>query len=427
MTIFDELESNVRYYCRHWPAVFTTASGSTLADEAGKTYTDFFSGAGALSYGHNHPLLTEVAVNHLRSGRIMHSLDTHTPEKRALLDALHDRVLVPRELDMVVQFTGPTGATAVEAALRLAEKVTGRSGVIAYEGGYHGMTAGAASVSASLDKRHGSNNRKCQFLPYVTRHDDLAQRHLEAALLAPEAEQLPGALIVEPVQGEAGARPFDPRYLGEVRRLCSKYGVIVIADEVQVGVGRTGPFFSFQDSALEPDIVCLSKSLSGFGLPLAVNLIQRDLDQWAPGEFTGTFRGNNLAFATATAVLQYYWQDEVLEKATICKAQIIEQFLRELATEIGLPQSAVQGRGLIWALNFPNPEIATAIVATAFRLGLIIEACGQGQTRIKLLPSLLIGDGELARGLAALAEAIRLVIKDSPFNVLQRGPVELNS
>jgi len=412
MTVFDELESNVRYYCRRWPAVFATAFGASLVDETGKAYIDFFSGAGALSYGHNNPFLVEVAIEHLRAGRVTHSLDIHTPEKRAFLETLRDRVLAPRGLDMVVQFVGPTGATAVEAALKLAERITGRGSTVAYEGGYHGMTARAASVSASLNNRDNHWGRASIFLPYVSRHDDAERVRLKSALQTPVDGQLPGALIIEPVQGDGGARPFDPDYLGEVRRLCTHHGVIVIADDVQAGIGRTGPFFSFEGSGLDPDIICLSKSLSGLGLPLAVNLVRREHDQWEPGEFTGTFRGNNLAFATATALLQLYWHDRALEQSTARRGELVRRELDKLANEDGIPPFSVCGKGLMWGLDFEDGATAAAVVTAAFRIGLIVETCGSDESTVKLLPPLLIEDHELATGLDRLKDAVRLATDD---------------
>lgn len=405
MDIFEELESNVRYYCRRWPTVFASASGSSLVDESGSAYIDFFCGAGALSYGHNSQFLVEVAIEHLRSGRVVHSLDTHTPEKREFLRVFRDLILVPRDLDFVLQFVGPTGATAVEAALRLAERLTGRTIKVAYKGSYHGMTAGAASVSASLEDR---DHRRCVFLPHVARLDDAELARLQSALRTPVDGELPGALIIEPLQADGGARPFDIEYLGEVRRLCTEEGVIVIADDVQAGIGRTGPFFSFEGSGLDPDIICLSKSLSGLGLPLALNLVRRELDQWRPGEFTGTFRGNNLAFTCATAVLQRYWHDDALERSTARHGQLVSEHLRSLATQDGLPPFVIHGKGLIWGLDFGSRTIASAVADNAFRLGLLIETCGFGDGTVKLLPPLVIEERELSKGLGLLAEAIQL-------------------
>jgi diaminobutyrate-2-oxoglutarate transaminase len=405
-SVFEDLESNVRYYCRRWPAVFAKASGASIIDETGRTYIDFFSGAGALSYGHNSPFLLEVAIEHLRTGRLVHSLDTYTPEKRAFLEAFRDRILVPRGLDMVVQFVGPTGATAVEAALLLAEQVTGRRSKVAYEGSYHGMTAAAGSISESLGER---DHRGCVFLPFVEHCDDAAISRLESALATPIDGQLPGVLVIEPLQADGGARPFARDYLREVRRLCTNHGVVVVADEVQAGNGRTGPFFSFEGSELDPDIICLSKSLSGLGLPIALNLVRRDLDKWMPGQFTGTFRGNNLAFACAAAVIDRYWRDDALEATTARHGEFIRHALRSLAAEDRIAPFTVHGKGLIWGLHFGDCTIADAVATAAFQVGLIIETCGAGDT-VKLLPPLTIDDAELSRGLDRLAEAIRLTV-----------------
>jgi diaminobutyrate-2-oxoglutarate transaminase len=429
MSVFCEVESEVRYYCRRWPAVFATASGATLTDEAGVSYLDFFSGAGALSYGHNNPVLQAVAIEHLRAGRLTHSLDTWTPEKRTFLAAIRERILVPRGLDMVVQCVGPTGATAVEAALRLAGRVTGRRGVVAYAGGFHGMTDRAAAVSGSLRPRPEAPEAGCVFLPYVGRATpaelDRLAGALAAALGTPVAGQRPGALIIEAVQAEGGARPFDPGYLAAVRRLCTEHGVVVIADEIQAGVGRTGPFFSFEGSELAPDIICLSKSLSGLGLPLAVNLLRRGLDVWAPGEFSGTFRGNNLAFATAAAMIQRYWSGAALAEATERRGKLLRDGLVALARELGRPDDAVSGRGLIWGLSTGDGGLAGAIADAAFERRLLVETCGAGGGTVKLLPPLTVGgelgdelgeglDDVLLDGLDRLAGAVRAVRRPVP-------------
>lgn len=407
LNLFDELESNVRYYCRRWPAVFASAHGSRLIAEDGTTYLDFFSGAGALSYGHNNPVLVDVAIEHLRTGRILHSLDTFTPQKRAFLEAMHRHVLAPRELDMVIQTVGPTGATAVEAALQLAQRVTGRRGVVGFDGGYHGMTYRAASISASMAGRATSAHLKdFVALPYVenaTEADlDLLERTLESSL----DDQRVGAVIVEATQGEGGARPFDPAYLRAVRERTRERGILVIADEVQAGVGRTGPFFSFEGSGLDPDIVCVSKSISGLGLPMAINLVRRDLDVWAPGEFSGTFRGNNLAFATATAMLENYWADADLEKSTARRGLVVCSSLAGISQTFSDGDFAVRGNGLLYGLDVHDGRLAGRITEAAFERRLIVETCGAGDTTLKLLPSLVLDDSELTEGLSTFASAV---------------------
>ena len=407
MDTFEELESNVRYYCRRWPAVFSTARGSTITDEHGVSYLDFFAGAGALSYGHNNPIFVEVAIDHLRAGKVLHSLDTFTVEKRRFLEALQRHILIPRQLDMVVQTVGPTGATAVEAALQLAQRITGHRGVVGFAGGYHGMTYRAASISASLAGRETSAHLKdFVALPYVENVSDDDLELLERTLRGDVNGQRIGALIIEATQGEGGARPFDPAYLRAIREQCRELGVLVIADEVQAGVGRTGPFFSFEGTGLDPDIVCLSKSISGLGLPMAINLVRRELDAWTPGEFSGTFRGNNLAFATSAAMLETYWADCNLEKGTESRGHVVRSTLEELAREFGQGTFKVRGNGLLQGLDVADTELASDISKAAFDRHLIVETCGAGDTTVKMLPPLVIDEDELTDGLARLADSV---------------------
>jgi diaminobutyrate-2-oxoglutarate transaminase len=407
MSPFDEIESNVRYYCRRWPAVFSTARGSTIVDEDGIEYLDFFAGAGALSYGHNNPVLVDVAIEHLRAGKILHSLDTFTVEKRRFLDAMQRHVLAPRQLDMVIQTVGPTGATAVEAALQLAQRITGHRAVVGFAGSYHGMTYRTASISASMAGRATSAHLKdFVALPFVANVTEADLELLDRTLRSPVDGQRIGAVIIEPTQGEGGARPFDPAYLRAIREIARELGILVIADEVQAGVGRTGPFFSFEGSALDPDIVCVSKSISGLGLPMALNLIRRGLDAWTPGEFSGTFRGNNLAFATSAAMLETYWTDSNLEKGTEQRGLIVRAGLEEMSRQYGNGSFVVRGNGLLCGLDVGDTQLATDIAEAAFERQLIVETCGAGDTTVKLLPVLVIDEEQLADGLTRLSDAV---------------------
>ena len=407
MNSFEQLESNVRSYCRKWPAVFATALGSTITDEGGMQYLDFFAGAGALSYGHNNPVLVEVAIEHLRAGKLLHSLDTFTVEKRRFLEAMQRYVLAPRQLDMVIQTVGPTGATAVEAALQLAQRITGNRAVVGFAGSYHGMSYRAASISASMAGRATSAHLKdFVALPFVDNVTDEDLELLDRTLRNTVDGQRIGALIIEPTQGEGGARPFDPAYLRAIRERCSELGIIVIADEIQAGVGRTGTFFSFESSGLDPDIVCVSKSISGLGLPMALNLVRRSLDSWAPGEFSGTFRGNNLAFATSATMLETYWADSTLEKSTEQRGLAVRTALQNMSDEFGRGQFVVRGNGLLCGLDVGSTELAAGIADAAFERQLIIETCGAGDTTVKLLPPLVISDDQLHDGLTRLNDAV---------------------
>lgn len=407
MNPFEEIESNVRYYCRRWPAVFASAQGSTIVDDQGVEYLDFFAGAGVLSYGHNNPALVEVAIDHLRSGRLLHSLDTFTVEKSRFLETMQTRVLAPRHLDMVVQTVGPTGATAVEAALQLAQRITGHRAVVGFAGSYHGMTYRAASISNSMAGRKTSAHLKdFVALPFVDRVSEADLELLDTTLRSTVEGQRIGAVIVEPTQGEGGARPFDPIYLRAIRELCRELDIIVIADEVQAGVGRTGPFFSFEGSGLDPDIVCVSKAISGLGLPMALNLVRRDLDTWNPGEFSGTFRGNNLAFATSTAMLETYWSDADLEKGTELRGRTVRTVLEGISEDFGHGQFVVRGNGLLCGLDVGDTQLASDIAQRCFERQLIVETCGTDDTTVKLLPPIVIDEAQLADGLARLRDAV---------------------
>jgi diaminobutyrate-2-oxoglutarate transaminase len=407
MNPFEDIESNVRYYCRRWPAVFSTAHGSTIVDENGTEYLDFFAGAGALSYGHNNPILVEVAIEHLRAGKLLHSLDTFTVEKRRFLEAMQRHVLEPRQLDMVIQTVGPTGATAVEAALQLAQRITGHRAVVGFAGGYHGMSYRAASISASMAGRQTSAHLKdFVALPFVAHVTESDLELLDQTLRSTVDGQRIGAVIIEPTQGEGGARPFDPAYLRAIRERCSELDILVIADEVQAGVGRTGPFFSFEGSALDPDIVCVSKSISGLGLPMALNLVRRSLDTWNPGEFSGTFRGNNLAFATSATMLETYWADSNLEKGTEQRGLTVRTALEEMSSQFGQGRFVVRGNGLLCGLDVGDTQLAAEIARGAFDRKLIVETCGAGDTTVKLLPAIVIDEDQLAEGLARLGDAV---------------------
>jgi diaminobutyrate-2-oxoglutarate transaminase len=387
--------------------VFSTARGSTIVDEDGVEYLDFFAGAGALSYGHNNPVLVDVAIEHLRAGKILHSLDTFTVEKRRFLDAMQRHVLAPRQLDMVIQTVGPTGATAVEAALQLAQRITGHRAVVGFAGSYHGMTYRAASISASMAGRATSAHLKdFVALPFVANVTEADLELLDRTLRSAVDGQRIGAVIIEPTQGEGGARPFDPAYLGAIREIARELGILVIADEVQAGVGRTGPFFSFEGSALDPDIVCVSKSISGLGLPMALNLIRRGLDAWTPGEFSGTFRGNNLAFATSAAMLETYWTDSNLEKGTEQRGLVVRAGLEDMSRQYGNGSFVVRGNGLLCGLDVRDTQLATDIAEAAFGRRLIVETCGAGDTTVKLLPALVIDEEQLADGLTRLGDAV---------------------
>jgi diaminobutyrate-2-oxoglutarate transaminase len=411
---FERLESEVRSYCRSFPCVFERAAGSRLTDEDGREYVDFLAGAGTLNYGHNEPRLKARLIDYLEAGGITHGLDMATSAKRGFLEAFEEVILQPRGLEYKLQFPGPGGANAVEAALKLARKVTGRHGVVAFTNGFHGMTLGALAVSSNLRARAAANASlpDAAIMPFdgSLGRDIDTLRLLELYLGGQHGGlEKPAAFIVETVQGEGGVNVASSRWLRGLERLAREHGVLLIVDDIQAGCGRTGSFFSFEGSGITPDIVCLSKALSGFGLPMALTLIRPDIDRWAPGEHNGTFRGHNLAFVTAAATLDLYWRSPDLADDVRRKGEIAAARLREIARRRPELGAVVRGRGLMLGLDLPADGLAAAVARRAFEAGLVIETSGPADRVLKVLPPLTIPDEDLALGLDAIEAAVHAV------------------
>ena len=412
MDIFEILESEVRTYCRTWDTVFDRASGSTLYSEDGRDYLDFFSGAGALNYGHNNPHLLQPLVEYLLSGAIVHSLDMKTVAKRRFLETFHELILKPRNYDYRVMFPGPTGTNAVEAALKLARKVTGRTHVISFTNAFHGMTLGSLSVTGNSMKREGAGVplTNTSSMPYDGFLDGPSTDFpwLRQALEdSGSGVDKPAAVIVETVQGEGGLRAARASWLRSLAELCHQHGILLIVDDVQAGCGRTGTFFSFEDAGITPDIVCLSKSISGFGLPLSLTIFKPELDIWKPGEHNGTFRGHNPAFVTGTAALEHYWQDRKLESKVAGLAAQLHGGLTQIAA--GTEGALVRGRGLLAGIYYPDHQLAGKIAIEAFARGLLVETSGPDGEVIKTMPALTMEPAELLKGLDILADAAESV------------------
>lgn len=414
--IFDEMESNVRSYCRSFPTVFAHAKGAMLYDEAGKSYIDFFAGAGALNYGHNPTFIRDRLVEYLKSDGVTHSLDMFTTTKREFLERFRDVILKPRNLDYKVQFCGPTGANSVEAALKLARLVTGRTTIASFSGGWHGMTAACLSITGNREHRETAGTP----LPFTTvfpfpdgpyRLED-ALGYVQSLFEDPNSGlDLPAAMILETVQGEGGIYVAPPEWLRGIRALCDRFGVLLIADDIQVGCGRAGSFFSFERAGIVPDLVCLSKSIGGYGLPMSLLLIKPEHDVWKPGQHTGTFRGNQLAFLAATEALSL-WNNRGMERAIAERGAMIEETLRKSIAPLNAALQ-VRGIGMMWGLDTINAggaDVAKRIGQRCFENGLIIERCGRGDTVLKVMPPLTIEKEILARGLRVLEEASRTVL-----------------
>lgn len=413
MNIFEQYESEVRGYCRTFPAVFSSAKGAWMTDTGGQRYLDFFAGAGVLNYGHNPERIKQPLVRYLLGDGITHTLDMYSEAKQRFIQRFNDVILKPRGLDYKYQFPGPTGTNAVEAALKLARKVTGRQTIVNFTNAFHGMTLGALSVTGNGFKRAGagvplSHTSAVPFEGYLGEDVDTLE-YLEAMLIDNgSGMEVPAAVILETVQAEGGVNVASNEWLKRLREITEKHGILLIIDDIQVGCGRTGAFFSFEDAGIKPDIVTLSKSLSGYGLPLALVLFKPELDVWAPGEHNGTFRGHCPAFVTATAALDF-WQDKSLEKDVRRKEQLVRKHLQQMVDELGVTAD-VRGRGLIWGVEFEDREIAGKISAACFERGMIIETAGIDDQVLKLLPSLTIEDEDLQKGLDIISESAAAVM-----------------
>jgi diaminobutyrate-2-oxoglutarate transaminase len=411
MSIFTERESNVRSYCRSFPTVFTTAAGSTLRDAGGRRFLDFLSGAGTLNYGHNNPRIKDRLVDYVAKDGIVHGLDMATDAKQHFLETFDQVILRPRGYDYKVQFTGPTGTNAVEAALKIARKVTGRTNVVAFTNAFHGVTLGAVAVTGGSHYRNaaGVMPMGTSFLPYdgyLGPEVDTTE-YLDRVLLdGSSGVDYPAAVIVETVQGEGGVNVASRAWLRSLEAICRRHAILLIVDDIQAGCGRTGPFFSFEDAGIRPDLVTLSKSLSGYGLPMSVLLLRSEFDQWQPGEHNGTFRGHNLAFVTATAALDTYWRDDALSADVARKADIVGRRLTAMARNAPPDHASVRGRGMLQGLDCGSGDVAARACAQAFDQGLIIERSGADGHVIKCLSALTIPDTELTEGLDILEACV---------------------
>ena len=408
--IFERLESNVRSYCRSFPTVFDKAQGSLMYAADGTRYIDFLAGAGALNYGHNEPSIKRKLIDYLDSDSITHGLDLYTVAKRDFLGAMDRHVLAPNDYVYKMQFCGPTGANAVEAALKIARKATGRTGVFSFMGGYHGMSLGSLSATGNRYHRGGSGIplQGVSFMPYphgfMRTFDSID--YIEA-VLEDESSGIdkPAAMIFETIQAEGGVIVADNAWIRRLAGLCKRHDILLICDDVQVGCGRTGPFLSFERAGITPDIVVLSKSISGYGLPLAVVLLTPALDLWMPAEHNGTFRGNQLAFVAGTAALEY-WKRENVRAEVERKGEFVQKFLDERIQQIH-PHIKIRGMGLIWGIDLTDAGDPNAVVAECFERGLVIESAGRKGRVVKLLPALNIPMELLEEGCVILGDAIQ--------------------
>ncbi len=414
MKIFEEIESEVQSYARAFPRVFNKAKMEHLYDEDGNQYLDFLAGAGTLNYGHNNPIFKELLLEYIHADGITHGLDLHTKAKAGFLESFNEKILKPRELEYVVQFTGPTGTNAVEAALKLARNISGRENIISFTNGFHGVSLGSLATTGNSHHRGAAGvslngSSRMPFDAYLGDEIDTTA-YLDKVLCdSSSGIDLPAAVIVETVQGEGGINAASFEWLRNLEAVCRKHDVLLIVDDIQAGCGRTGTFFSFEDAGINPDIVTMSKSLGGYGLPFAVCLIKPELDLWKPGEHNGTFRGNNFAFVTAKAAIDHYWSDDKFSNEIKAKGAYVSKRLSEISEKYGDGSFSTCGRGMFQGINCVNGEIAGKITKAAFQKGLIIETSGADDQVVKILCPLVITQENLAKGIDIVEAAIKEV------------------
>lgn len=413
-SIFENVESNVRSYCRSFPTTFVKAKGALMFDDQGKEYIDFFAGAGALNYGHNPDYMVEKMIAYLQSDGILHSMDMYTQPKQAFLDYFVHNVLEPRGLDYKIQFCGPTGTNAVECAVKLARMNKGRANVFAFMGAFHGMTMGSLALTTDRCSRDAAG----QILPNVT--------HIPAPGMFPGLDvvaymetlltddhsgvEKPAAIIMETVQADGGINVFPVEFLQGVRELCDRHDILMIVDDIQVGNSRTGTFFSFERANIIPDMVTQSKSIGGCGMPISMLLFKPELDMWEPGQHTGTFRGNQLSLIAGLEGLKKMVNDNIPAEVKR-KEKIVEEFLR---TEIETLDSRIscRGIGLLWGVDFSkfDKDMTKPLIAACFKNGMICERVGRDNAVLKLMPPLIIPDEQLLKGLQILKRSLQEIL-----------------
>ncbi len=412
MKIFKEIESEVQSYSRSFPCVFNRAKDEFMWDEAGNKYLDFLAGAGTLNYGHNNDHFKDSLVQYIMDDGITHGLDMHTKAKGDFLNTFNEKILKPRDMEYMVQFTGPTGTNAVEAAMKLARNVTGQQNIVTFTNGFHGVSLGALSATGNSHHRDAAGVslngiHRMPFDGYLGDGIDTTE-YLDKVLSdSSSGINSPAAVLLETVQGEGGVNVASIEWLQNLEKVCRKHGLLLIVDDIQAGCGRTGTFFSFEEAGIKPDIITMSKSLSGYGLPFAVVLMKPELDQWKPGEHNGTFRGNNLAFVTAKHAIDHYWSDDKFSNEIKAKGDYVKAQLTDIVAQYGEGNFTIKGRGMFQGINCVNGEIAAKITSHAFQKGLIIETSGADDQIVKLFCPLTITQENLEKGIDIIRASIK--------------------
>ena len=432
----DRFESNVRSYPRKLPLAIARAKGVWVTDVEGNTYLDCLAGAGTLALGHNHDEVLAGINDFLASGLPMHTLDLTTPLKDAFSEAV--LTLLPNGgQDYCLQFCGPSGADAVEAALKLAKTFTGRGNILSFAGGYHGMTHGALAVTGNRAPKSAVPGLMpgVQFLPYPHEYRCPLGLGGEAGVQAlthyftqfiedvENGVSLPAAVIVEAIQGEGGVNPAPAQWLRAIREVTQRHGILLILDEVQAGFARSGRMFAYEHAGIEPDIVVMSKAVGG-GLPMALLGIRRRFDAWQPGAHTGTFRGNQMAMAAGLATLNILTRQDIAASAAR-RGDWLKQQLSLLQSRF--PSLAqVRGRGLMLGIEIVDerqaadaqgchpgdPALAAAIQRHCFNQRLLLERGGRDGNVVRLLPPLIIDDEQCREVMVRFERAVAAALSE---------------
>jgi diaminobutyrate-2-oxoglutarate transaminase len=419
----EQRESSVRTYPRRLSIAVRRGSGSYVEDLDGNVFIDFLNGAGVLPLGHSHPeLLAAISV---QLPVLTHGLDLPTAIKDEFVSTQLSMLPAAMRERTKIEFCGPSGADAVDAALKLCKTATGRGEIISFQGAYHGASHAAMAVTGQTAHRERIANMTAGVhffpYPYALRSplgddpDVVGQRCvelLESSLRDPLGGiPLPAAVIVEMVQGEGGVIPAPTSFVQGLRRLTRELEIPLIVDEVQTGCGRTGTWFAFEQHGIEPDVIIASKALGGAGMPIAVLMHDERLDAFAPGAHTGTFRGNQLAFAAGVRYVQILQRDGLLDHV---RAQGIYALtaLERLVTRHAIAGQA-RGSGLMLGLELvdpvtgePNPPAAYSVQRTCLENGLILELGGRGDCVVRMLPPLNITRETLDQALDILCHAV---------------------
>ena len=403
--IFEQHESEIRAYCRAVPTVFKSAKNAVMIDENNDDYIDFFAGAGVLNFGHNNTQMQDAIIEFIKNDGVIQSLDMFTDVKRDFIKSFVKTILEPRKMgDYKLQFTGPTGTNAVEAALKLARKVTGRTEVVAFHRGFHGMTLGALACTANNAFRSSSGVP----LNNVIRgtFNDMHALKLMREQIEHTGSGLtaPAAFIIEPLQAEGGVHEASYEWIQAVQKLAKDTGALLILDDIQGASGRTGSYFSFDDMDLDPDIIVLAKGLGGIGTPIGMCINKPEYDKaGGPGQHTGTFRGQGLSYVAGRVGIEFF-KDETFNSETKRKGEIIRAVLDQLNEKYSQVID-VRQKGMMLAINFDSPATAKAITTKCFENRLIIAACSTGEI-VKFIPPLTIEDEILQEGLKRFTDAV---------------------